>query len=69
MYKNFNVINKDSKESYEVFDITYNNAGYPHFLVYKDGQWLRMSAKYFRPMGIKDVLENYTSLGVYNSGD
>ena len=24
--------------------------GYPHFLIYKDGQWVRMSAKYFVPV-------------------
>ena len=34
---------------YEVFDIAYDNAGYPHFLIYKDGQWLRVSAKHFEP--------------------
>lgn len=44
-----NVINKDNGKDYKVYDITYDKAGYPHFLVYKDGQWLRMSAKYFRP--------------------
>lgn len=33
-----------------VFDITYDKNGYPMFLVFHDGQWLRMSAKYFTPM-------------------
>lgn len=47
---NMMVIKKDNNEVYEVYDITYNNAGYPHFLIYKDGQWLRMSAKYFMPL-------------------
>lgn len=46
---NMNVINKNNGKYYEVYDITYDNAGYPHFLIYKDGQWLRMSAKHFRP--------------------
>ena len=47
---NMTVINKNNNERYDVYDITYNNVGYPHFLIYKDGQWLRMSAKYFRPL-------------------
>lgn len=44
------VINKDNNEQYNVYDISYDKAGYPHFLIYKDGQWLRRSAKYFRPV-------------------
>lgn len=44
------VVNKDNNEIYEVYDITYDNSGYPHFLIYKDNQWLRMSAKHFRPI-------------------
>ena len=52
-----NVINKDNGKNYTVYDITYDKAGYPHFLVYKDGQWLRMSAKHFRPYSEKDLLE------------
>lgn len=58
---NINLINKNSGESYTVYDITYDKAGYPHFLIYKDGQWLRMSAKYFRPYDKRDwseMLEN-----------
>lgn len=47
---NLNVINKDNGKDYKVYDIAYDKAGYPHFLIYKDGQWLRMSAKYFRPL-------------------
>lgn len=43
------IMNKDNNKMCEVFDITYDNAGYPHFLIYKDGQWIRMSAKHFRP--------------------
>lgn len=43
------VVNKNSNEQYSVYDITYDNNGYPRFLIYKDGQWLRMSAKHFRP--------------------
>ena len=50
-----NVINKDNGKDYKVYDITYDKAGYPHFLIYKDGQWLRMSAKYFRPYNLDDL--------------
>lgn len=46
----FTVINKNSKEIVDVYDIAYDKAGYPHFLIYKDGQWLRISAKYFAPI-------------------
>ena len=48
------VIDKDNK-AYTVFDITYDKNGYPHFLIYKDGQWLRVSAKHFRPYTLEDV--------------
>ena len=51
------VINKSNNKRYKVYDISYDKAGYPHFLVYKNGQWLRMSAKHFRPYTYND-LEN-----------
>ena len=53
---NMTVINKSNNERYNVYDVTYNNAGYPHFLIYKDGQWIRMSAKYFRPIEANDLI-------------
>lgn len=46
---NIKVINKNNGKEYDVYDIVYDKAGYPHFLIYKDGRWLRVSAKYFRP--------------------
>ena len=46
----FTVINKDSKDIYDVYDVSYDKKGYPHFLVFKDGQWLRLSAKHFVPV-------------------
>lgn len=46
----FTVINKDSNEIIDVYDISYDKKGYPHFLIYKDGQWLRLSAKHFAPV-------------------
>lgn len=56
---NMNVINKNNGKDYRVYDITYDKAGYPHFLIYKDGQWLRMSAKYFRPYSEEDLLKAF----------
>lgn len=56
------VISKIDKQIYEVFDITYDNCGYPHFLIYQDNQWVCMSAKYFRPMNTEDfkaLLDTY----------
>lgn len=50
------VVNKNNNKLYEVFDITYDKAGYPHFLVYKDGHWVRMSAKNFKPYTMDDMM-------------
>lgn len=47
---NLYVINKSNNKECRVFDITYDKKGYPHFLIYKDNQWIRMSAKHFRPL-------------------
>lgn len=55
------VINKKNNKTYEVFDITYDKAGYPHFLIYKDGQWVRMSAKHFRPYTMNDAMNDVRS--------
>lgn len=46
---NMIVENKNSNKVYDVYDITYNKSGYPQFLIYKDGEWVRLSAKYFKP--------------------
>lgn len=35
---------------YNIYDIAYDSSGYPHFLIYKDNQWIRMSAKHFEPI-------------------
>lgn len=43
------VLCKDNAKEYNVFDITYDSAGYPQFLIYKEKQWLRVSAKHFTP--------------------
>lgn len=54
------VENKNNNKHYEVFHVTYDNNGYAHFLIYKDGQWLRMSAKNFRP--IKENVKTRTEI-------
>lgn len=46
---NMIVVNKSNNSTHKVYDIVYDKAGYPHFLIYKDNQWLRISAKYFEP--------------------
>lgn len=53
---NMHVVNKNSNEKYKVYDITYDKAGYPHFLIYKDGQWIILSAKHFKPY---EILEDF----------
>lgn len=45
----FKVIHKTTKVKYMVYDIQYDSAGFPHFLIYSDNQWLRVSAKHFEP--------------------
>jgi hypothetical protein len=63
---NITLINKNNNKQYTVYDITYDKAGYPHFLIYKDGQWLRMSAKHFRPFNNEDfmkVMEDWGKTG------
>ena len=43
------VYSKNNFHGYEVYDISYDSSGYPHFLIYENGQWLRKSAKHFIP--------------------
>lgn len=37
-----------------VYDISYDKHGYPLFLIYFFGQWLRRSAKFFTPLAAWD---------------
>lgn len=51
----FKVTEKETSKSFDVFDITYDAiTGYPQFLIYKNDQWLRVSAKKFEPCEDKD---------------
>ena len=64
---NLNLINKDDGKEDKVYDITYDKTGYPHFLIYKDGEWVRMSAKHFRPYSTEDftkMFKDYCETGM-----
>jgi hypothetical protein len=51
----FNDGTKD-RHHYTVYDVRYDNTGYPHFIIYKDNSWLCMSAKHFKPVEAKTKL-------------
>ena len=57
------VINKNDNKKYHVYDIVYDKTGYPQFLIYKDGQWLRKSAKHFRPYNAEDFIKEMEEYG------
>lgn len=46
----FAVILKETCDIKSVYDVRINKTGYPHFLIYDDGQWKYMSAKHFKPV-------------------
>lgn len=48
----FNVIytDKDTEHLLTVYDVSYDSSGYPLFLIYFNYQWIRKSAKYFKPV-------------------
>lgn len=45
----FKVVNKEDMTIYNVYDVVYDKNGYPHFLMFIDGQWKRESAKHYVP--------------------
>ena len=45
----FKVRHKVSNSIHEVYDIQYDNCGYPHFLIYENNAWVRVSAKHYKP--------------------
>lgn len=45
----FKVKHKVSNSIHEVYDIQYDNHGYPHFLIYENNAWVRVSAKHYKP--------------------
>lgn len=59
------VYEKETGRCYDLFDVTYDKVGYPQFLIYKDGQWLRRSAKYFTPTTKpEDIVIDKTPSGI-----
>ena len=46
----FSVISKETGDIKTVYDVRTNKVGYPHFLIYDNGQWKYMSAKHFEPI-------------------
>lgn len=48
----FVVYRKDTIEEVVVYAVRDDDKGYPHFLVYEDGQWKYISAKHFEPYGM-----------------
>ena len=50
------VVNKNNNEKYDVYDISYDKHGYPHFLIYDSKEWKRVSAKYYRPLDVLDFM-------------
>lgn len=45
----FQVQTKVTKKLVDVYDVKRDANGYPHFLVYNDGQWVYHTAKIFEP--------------------
>ena len=49
MMNTFVVRDKETNQLFTVYDIKYDSAGYPHFLIYINGQWLMRTAKHYVP--------------------
>lgn len=54
---------KPDNTVYEIFDISYDSDGFPLFLFYRNGEWLRKSAKYFTPNFYEDGMGGYVAYG------
>ena len=55
----FKVRHKVSNTVHEVYDIQYDDCGYPHFLIYENNAWVRVSAKYYKPCRLDALNEDY----------
>lgn len=57
----FQVVKKEDHSAIrKVYDVRNDNCGYPHFLIYENGEWKYVSAKHFVPYSdIPDREENY----------
>ena len=55
------VVHKKTGKIFEVYEIKNDRCGYPNFLIYKDNQWIRMSAKHFKPYKKVGAMKNASS--------
>ena len=52
----FQVVKKEDHSAIrKVYDVRNDNCGYPHFLIYENGEWKYVSAKHFIPYS--DILD------------
>lgn len=56
---NLQLWSKEVNDWETIYDITYNKCGFPVFLVWRDGKWLRRSAKHFTPIAPYMTGEGY----------
>ena len=42
---------KPDMKQYRIHDVKIKKTGFPFFLIYRNGQWVYRSAKYFVPVG------------------
>ena len=50
LYPCLKLYDNTTKRAEIIYNVSYNKSGYPMFLIYNDGQWIRKSAKYFSPI-------------------
>ncbi len=55
----FKVKHKVSNSVVDVYDIHYDKTGYPQFLIYENNQWVRVSAKHYKPFKANTLNEDY----------
>lgn len=63
----FQVQTKVTKKLVDVYDIKRDANGYPHFLVYKDGQWVYHTAKIFEPRSYDAEVKYSTGDGIWHT--
>lgn len=51
----FEVVHKETGETYTVFHVSYDRSGFPHFVIYDGNRWRRLSAKHFKPHHFYEV--------------
>lgn len=53
------LLHKTDMCPYHIYDITYDPNGFPQFLIFRRGQWNRISAKHFTPDFCEDGTGGY----------